>query len=148
MTDNPQMPAEAGTAFLAHCAVSPLSAETHRAAAETLAAQAQYGLRAFDHLPPILSALRRSGAELLRTSAENVCFVDSTALGISIIANGYPFAAGDEVITYRHEYPSNYYPWLLQARTRGVRLIELDDCDPLGGLPPGMPRGWSFEQLV
>jgi cysteine desulfurase / selenocysteine lyase len=45
-----------------------------------------------------------------------------------------------------HEFPSNHYPWALQRR-RGVELVLLSDTDPIGGLPPGRPRGWSMEEL-
>ncbi|NOQ46148.1 MAG: hypothetical protein GQ559_05685 [Desulfobulbaceae bacterium] len=45
---------------------------------------------------------------------------------MSKIANGYPFQAGDEIISYIYEYPSNHYPRRLKEN-RGVRLWLLPD---------------------
>ncbi len=64
-----------------------------------------------------------------------------------LIANGYPFRRGDEIISYIHEFPSNHYPWRLQEK-RGVKLILLGDHDPLGSFASvTSPRGWSMEEL-
>jgi selenocysteine lyase/cysteine desulfurase len=38
-----------------------------------------------------------------------------------MVANGYPFQPGDEIVSFVHEYPANHYPWRLQEQ-RGVRL--------------------------
>lgn len=64
-----------------------------------------------------------------------------------MIANGYPFSPGDQIISYCHEYPSNHYPWLLQ-RERGVELILLGDATDLKGLEnEKRPKGWSMAEL-
>ena len=79
-------------------------------------------------------------------SADDVAYVSNTAEGISLIANGYPFEPGDEVISYVHEFPSNHYPWVLQEE-RGVELVLLSDTDVGTGISSGRPRGWSMEEL-
>lgn len=72
-----------------------------------------------------------------------------------MVANGYPFRPGDQVLSYIHEYPANHYPWVLQAKNRGVELILLSDVemqqadrDDTGPVPPEFARAWSFEELV
>src|SRR5262249_14912610 len=41
--------------------------------------------------------------------------------GIGLVAEGFPWAQGDNVVTAAEEYPSNIYPWLNLA-DRGVEL--------------------------
>ncbi|MBU1137671.1 MAG: aminotransferase class V-fold PLP-dependent enzyme, partial [Proteobacteria bacterium] len=85
--------------------------------------------------------------ELLHTDAENISFVHNTAEAMCLLANGYPFQPGDEIVSYIHEFPSNHYPWRLQEK-RGVKLVLLGDSDPLGTLGDvAAPRGWSMEEL-
>jgi len=95
----------------------------------------------------LLPRLHHNVAALLKTSAKNVSYVHNTAEAMSMLANGYPFTPGDQIISYAHEYPSNHYPWLLQQK-RGVELILLADNGPQGGsLEGGKPQGWSMADL-
>jgi selenocysteine lyase/cysteine desulfurase len=61
-----------------------------------------------------------------------------------MIAGGYPFQPGDQIISYVHEYPSNHYPWVMQ-RQRGVDLLLLADSGN-SDLPTEL-RGWSMDEL-
>jgi len=135
------------TVFLAHCAVSPLysgAAEAIRSFTDDLAGRGVLGLR--DHLD-ILPRLHEHAGRLLGCPAADISFVHNTAEAMSMLAGGYPFAPGDQVVSYLHEYPSNHYPWALQ-RSRGVELTVLADHDPLGSLGDvDLPRGWSMEEL-
>ncbi|MGW8157379.1 MAG: aminotransferase class V-fold PLP-dependent enzyme [Desulfoprunum sp.] len=136
-----------GPIFLGHCSVSPLyrtAARAIRDFTDDIAARGVGGLKNhFDILP----RLHDNGARLLGCAAADISFVHNTAEALSMVANGYPFAPGDQIISYVHEYPSNHYPWVLQGR-RGVELILLADRDPLGRSDPGnRPRGWSMDEL-
>ena len=133
--------------FLGHCSVSPLyrgAAEALRDFAENMAAG---GVRALPQYFDVLPRLHENGAMLLRTASGNISLSQNTAEALCLIANGYPFRPGDQIISYIHEYPSNHYPWVLQRR-RGVELILLTDQDPLGTLgDTARPRGWSMQEL-
>ena len=133
--------------FLGHCSVSPLyhaAARAIRNFTDDLAARGVGGLK---HHLDILPRLHDNAARLLGCPAADISFVHNTAEALSMVANGYPFAPGDQVISYVHEYPSNHYPWVLQGR-RGVELILLADHDPLGRSDPGnRPQGWSMDEL-
>lgn len=63
-----------------------------------------------------------------------------------MVANGYPFEPGDEVISYIHEYPANHYPWRLQER-RGVKLKLLDNMPARPDIDTQLPGSWSMKQL-
>ncbi len=140
-------PAKKNSLFLAHCAISPLQQQAKEAAEGFLEAMAAGGISG---LPPyfnLLPLFHQKGGKLLKTDPENISFVHNTAEAMCLLANGYPFAAGDEIISYVHEFPSNYYPWRLQEK-KGVKLVLLGDSDPLGTLGDvAAPRGWSMEEL-
>src|SRR5690606_24889011 len=54
--------------------------------------------------------------------------VPNTTSGIATVAEGWPWQAGDNVVTLANEFPSNAYPWLnLASRDVEARLV------PVGG---------------
>jgi selenocysteine lyase/cysteine desulfurase len=65
--------------------------------------------------------VRRRAGQLLNTDPHDVCFVGSTTHGIGIVAEGFPWQPGDNVVTAAEEYPSNLYPWM-NLRDRGVEV--------------------------
>ncbi len=140
-------PAKKNGLFLAHCSISPMQQQAKEAAQGFLEAMADGGISG---LPPYFNLLPRfhqKYGQLFKTDPENVSCTHNTAEGMCLIANGYPFEAGDEIISYVHEFPSNHYPWRLQEK-RGVKLVLLGDSDPLGDFPDvTAPRGWSMEEL-
>jgi selenocysteine lyase/cysteine desulfurase len=75
-------------------------------------------------------------ARFLGAEPAEVCFVRNTTEGNSIIAAGLALHAGDEVIFEAHAHPGGSYPWLNQARQRGVvvRVFEPDPASPEGNL--------------
>jgi selenocysteine lyase/cysteine desulfurase len=120
----------------------PALARQHEVALE----HSRTGALVFSKYDPILDGLRQASAELLRTSPENVAFVKNTTEGIALIANGYPFQAGDQVISYVHEYPANHYPWK-RLEQCGVELVVLPDRDITGNAPPGRAVAWTMRDL-
>lgn len=140
-------PAKKNCLFLSHCAISPMQRHAKEAAQGFLDAMAEGGV---SQLPPffgLLPKFHQKFGQLLKTDATNISSIHNTAEGMCLIANGYPFQPGDEVISYIHEFPSNHYPWRLQEK-RGVKLVLLEDCDPLNTFADvGSPRGWSMEDL-
>jgi cysteine desulfurase / selenocysteine lyase len=140
-------PAKKNGLFLAHCAISPMEQRAKEAAQGFLEAMADGGVSG---LPPYFTLLPRfhqKCAELFKTDPENISCIHNTAEGMCLLANGYPFQPGDEIISYLHEFPSNHYPWRLQEK-RGVKLVLLGDYDPLGSLADTTsPRGWSMADL-
>jgi selenocysteine lyase/cysteine desulfurase len=66
-------------------------------------------------------AFKKTFGRLLKTSTDNLAYVKNTSEALSMIANGYRFNPGDEVVSFIHEYPANHYPWRILER-KGVRL--------------------------
>ena len=132
--------------YLAHCAIGPMYGPAAKAACDFIEAQSQRGVSLHAQYGRALTTFGEKAADLLGVDVDDVAYVSNTAEGVGLIANGYPFEPGDQVISYVHEFPSNHYPWTLQAE-RGVELVLLSDVDPTGDLPSGAPRAWSMEEL-
>lgn len=57
----------------------------------------------------------------LGAHADEIAFVKNTTEGLNYVSNGLDWRAGDNVVLADIEYPSNVYPWMLQAK-HGVGL--------------------------
>jgi selenocysteine lyase/cysteine desulfurase len=133
--------------YLSHCGVSPLYARGVEREIEFAHAHAGGGSLVLHEYNDILEGLRATAARLLDTDPANVSYHRNTSEAMSIIASGYPFEPGDEVISYVHEYPACHYPWLVQER-RGVKLVLLSDVHTEGNEHvEGRPCAWSVDEL-
>lgn len=103
---------------------------------------AESGLLVCELHPDSRPVFRGAFGKLLETKPENISFIQNCAVGLNLIAQGYPFAPGDEVISYIHEYPSNHFPWKLQE-ARGVILKLLSNSSP-----DGLPGQFSLQELA
>lgn len=129
-------PVTARWAFLDHAAVAPIPDTAVAALAEYGHRIAENGLADIHFWVDRVAEVRRLAARLLNAPAEeDVCFVPNTTAGIGLIAEGFPWTPGDNVVLAAEEYPSNQYPWLNLAG-RGVEVrnvpsrgnrVELDD---------------------
>ena len=59
------------------------------------------------------------------SSADDIALLKNTTEGISLVANGLPWQAGDSMVLPAEEFPSNRLPWRAQ-RARGVEVREVD----------------------
>ncbi|MCB1175165.1 MAG: aminotransferase class V-fold PLP-dependent enzyme [Leptospiraceae bacterium] len=120
-------PVKEHSIYLNHCGVSPLYGGALQAMQRFQDLHARKGIYVFQEYPDVLDRLHMSAASLLDTNAANISFMKNTAEGLSLIAAGYPFEEGDEILSYIHEYPSNHYPWLLQKHRKvALRLLKDD----------------------
>jgi selenocysteine lyase/cysteine desulfurase len=132
--------------FLSHCGIAPLYVEALHKQQEIAEAQTRTGALVYRRYDATLDGLRTAAAELLKTAPDNLAFVKNTTEGIELIANGYPFHPGDQILSYIHEYPANYYPWKLQEK-RGVELVLLPDRDISGAGNGDRPVAWTMRDL-
>jgi selenocysteine lyase/cysteine desulfurase len=51
--------------------------------------------------------------------------------GLGLVAQGLDLQPGDEVLTTAHDHAAAAYPWLVQARRRGIKVVQL----PQDGVP-------------
>jgi len=108
-------------AFFDHAAVAPLSLRAQQAFADYTQDLVENGdvnerrwLERIEHVRGLFG-------RLLNADPLDVAFIKNTSEGIGIVAEGFPWKPGDNVVIAAEEYPANQYPWLNLAR-RGVEV--------------------------
>jgi selenocysteine lyase/cysteine desulfurase len=114
------MPAVARWAYFDHAAMSPLPQPTADAFRKWLDEAVEVGNPAWPDWMKGLEEVRRTAAGMIGAHADEVAFVGNTTQGISLVAEGIDWQAGDNVVTLADEFPSNVYPWFNLA-DRGVQ---------------------------
>lgn len=76
---------------------------------------------------------RRLGdlADFLGATADDLAFTAGAGEALNIVAHGLDLQPGDEVITTSHDRAAAVYPWLLEAKRRGIKVIQV----PQAGVP-------------
>jgi selenocysteine lyase/cysteine desulfurase len=122
------MPVAGEWAYFDHAAVAPLPRPAADAMIEWAREAAALGGAGWLEWKAVREALRVRAARLVGADTEEIALVRSTTEGINLVAEGFPWQAGDNVVTLADEFPSNLYPWMNQAR-RGVetRRVQTDD---------------------
>jgi selenocysteine lyase/cysteine desulfurase len=92
----------------------------------------------YNFFPQKRDDVRTQVARFLNAAPDEIILNRNTTEGMNLVANGLDFEPGDEVIISSHEHPAGYYPWKLQEKRHGIRVIEV----PLGAPPE------STEQIV
>ncbi|MEQ8814706.1 MAG: aminotransferase class V-fold PLP-dependent enzyme [Thalassobaculum sp.] len=110
--------------YLNHAATGPISRGVQEAIRRQTEIHTTQHETATERYEPVFRECRESVARLVGTSAAHVAFVQNTSHGISLLANGQDWRAGDNVIVPEMEFPSNYLAWLNLA-DRGVELRRL-----------------------
>jgi len=135
-----EFPVCVGKVYLAHAGVSPVPACVTRAVQETAAAAALDDQE--EGLGNLLRSTRARAAEMLGADIGEVALIGPTTAGLSAVAAGLDWQAGDEVLIYQDDFPVNVYPWLaLEARGVTVRRLQ---APALGHITPEL----VLEQLT
>lgn len=113
--------------YLNHAAVAPWPVKT-RTAVETFALE--NSVAGSTHYPDWVrkeTSLRESLAKLINAgSSEDIALVKNTSEGLSMVAFGYPWQPGDNVVIPAKEFPSNRIVWeALKSKGVEVRQIEI-----------------------
>ena len=69
--------------------------------------------------------LREKIAGMLRVSADEIAITRNTSEGTNIVVEGVDLKAGDEVLIYEHNHPSNNESWKVRARREGFTVTVL-----------------------
>ncbi|WP_237227099.1 aminotransferase class V-fold PLP-dependent enzyme [Rubinisphaera sp. JC750] len=123
-----QMTVDDGFAYFDHAGVAPISAPAREAIVQWADDLSTYGVTHWQRWRTEIEKTRRLCAQLINARREEIALVHSTTEGINLVAEGYPWQKGDNVVLPKGEFPSNLYPWLLLER-RGVevRQVEMPD---------------------
>ena len=116
--------------YLNHAAVSPPPRPTIDAIQSQLADVSENGSVNFRSWLATKERTRVLLASMLGAQPEQVAFMRNTSDGLSTVANGLDWRAGDNLVTFRREFPSNIYPWL---RARDAFGVEVRLCEERDG---------------
>jgi selenocysteine lyase/cysteine desulfurase len=111
-------------AYFDHAATAPLPRRSGDALRAWTAEQENDGVVGWPEREQGVEQVRTQAARLLNAHRDEIAFIQSTTHGIGLIAEGYPWRSGDNVVTAEDEYPSNVYPWM-NLESRGVSLRQV-----------------------
>lgn len=123
--DRSLFPSLEGAAYLAHAAISPLSAPVCARIAEVTHDYARGGMAGFLRWAPRLREVRRDLASLISATPDEIAFVANTTQGVIDVAFGVPWSEGDRVVLFDGEFPANVTPWQRAAEEFRLDLIWL-----------------------
>src|SRR5262245_51452850 len=122
-----EMPAARNSVYLDHAAVAPLSQPAAEAIRSWCKDALEVGNPLWGTWVKGVEALRKTAAEMIGASADEIALVSNTTAGISLVAEGLDWREGDNVVTFADEFPSNQYPWInLSSRGVETRRIPTD----------------------
>ncbi len=119
--------------YLNHAAVSPWPNVAVEAVSSFARENGQTGALRYPDWMQQESALRASLARLINASSiDDIALLKSTSEGLSVVAHGLDWQAGDNVVSIAQEFPSNRIVWQsLESSGVEVRLLDLEaESDP------------------
>ena len=112
--------------YFNHAAISPPPITTIRAVESQLKDVHENGSTNFRSWLAVKEGARELLAQLLGARPEQVAFVRNTSDALSTVANGLDWRPGENIVTFRREFPSNIYPWLRVRDAFGVEVSSQD----------------------
>jgi selenocysteine lyase/cysteine desulfurase len=156
---------ESGLIYLNHAAVAPWPRRTAEAVKRFAEENARAGAAHYAAWLQTERSLRAACAELLNAADPgDIALLKNTSEALSVVAHGFPWVRGDNVIVGAEEFPSNRIPWeslrprgvetrvvqlskqgdperaLLDAADRRTRLISMSSVQFAGGLRADLAR--------
>ncbi|TVM19967.1 aminotransferase class V-fold PLP-dependent enzyme [Oceanidesulfovibrio indonesiensis] len=110
--------------YLNHAAVSPLPSRSVAATKRYLDDRMQHGSLYVADWLAVRDDARTRAARLIGASSDEIAFTGNTSHGLSIIAEGLEWNAGDTVAVSYPDFPTVVFPWQNLAR-RGVEVVRM-----------------------
>ena len=125
-----EFPQDPDTFYLNHAAVAPWPRRTLDAVTLFARENVTRGARHYPRWQAVEDRLRQQLCTLINApSPDDIALLKNTSEGLSVLASGLDWRAGDEIVITDQEFPSNRIPWQALAR-RGVVLREVDISGP------------------
>ncbi|MBX3423844.1 MAG: aminotransferase class V-fold PLP-dependent enzyme [Pirellulaceae bacterium] len=125
-----EMPVARELAYYDHAAVSPLPQRAGQAIVRFAEQAVGSGDTCWLQWAAGVETTRQAAARLIGADTSEIALLPNTTTSISVIAEGFPWQPGDNVVVPDNEFPSNLLPWLNLAR-RGVQVRTV--AVPAGG---------------
>jgi cysteine desulfurase/selenocysteine lyase len=119
-----EFPASDDYIHLNHAGVSPWPRRTVNAITRFAEENHVQGAAGYEHWLMMEADLRRKLCRLINAAApEDIALLKNTSEGLSVIAHGLSWNAGDNIVTTDQEFPSNRIVWQSLA-PQGIELRE------------------------
>lgn len=113
--------------YLNHAAVAPWPLQTKAAVQAFARENCHYGAAHYGQWLQVEAELRQRLARLINApDAGDISLLKNTSEALSVVAFGLDWQAGDNVVIFRQEFPSNRLVWeSLKSRGVETRLVDL-----------------------
>ena len=129
-----EFPVRNNLVYLNHAAVSPLPFRSGKAIKQFVDDYVEYGTKNYLQWAEDMKQLHVDLATFINaSSADDIALLKNTSEGISVVAMGFPWQAGDIVLSSDEEFPSNRIPWQVLG-DQGVEFREVTLRQP--GISP------------
>lgn len=134
-------PVTTNLVYFNHAAVGPLSVRAYEAIERQARDQRDHGALHWRDWYAEYVHLREAAARLIGAEKDEIAILKNTSEGLSFVAQGLRWKAGDNVVTTALEFPSNWTPWkVLEPRGVEVRVAALPTVDAIEPLIDGRTR--------
>ncbi len=114
-----------------HAAMAPWPTLVSEAVQSFAEENARIGARDYDTWMQRENDCRERFARLLNAQADDIALLKNTTEGLSVVAQGLPWKAGDNIVIPDCEFPSNRLPWVqLESLGVAVRSVAIHVNDP------------------
>jgi len=120
-----EFPVTSEIIFFDHARVAPLPKRVKQVVTAFIDDATRFGTAHYENWVLELERTRKKFAELINANRDEIAFVKNTSEGISIVANGFDWQLGDNVVIPDIEFPANVYPWW-NLKQKGVetRMVK------------------------
>jgi len=127
-----EFPLAEGLCYLNHAAVAPWPQRTHNATLDFAKENLTWGAAHYDRWLSTEKCLRKQLQQLINApDADDIALVKNTSEGLSMIAYGLDWQAGDNLVITNQEFPSNRIVWeSLQDKGVEVRYADVSGDEP------------------
>src|SRR5215217_5864118 len=123
-------PAAEKYTYLNSAACAPLPTPAVEAVFSQLRDVSENGTLNFNDWIATKNRARALVAEMLNVRPEQIAFMRNTSDGLASVANGLRWENGDNIVSFEHEFPANFYAWRMVRDRFGV---EFRLCPEQGG---------------
>jgi selenocysteine lyase/cysteine desulfurase len=121
------MPVARRLAYFDHAAVAPLPAPARDAVNAWAREAADEGDTVWSRWESRAERARAIAASVIGAAPQEIALVANTTAGVNLVAEGFPWRDGDNVVTLANEFPTNAYPWMnLAGRGVEARRVPVD----------------------
>lgn len=112
-------------AFLNHANVAPLSRRACQKLDQWAKDISENGDSHLGEWFEEIESVRAAAARLLGASPAEIAFLKNTSEGLSLVAEGFPWQPGDNMVIVDAEYPANVYPWMhLLSKSVQTKIVK------------------------